>query len=125
MRWLLLERQLTAGEVTFGGWALFAFSYVLFVARIGGQQSTVVLMLSSMVTGSVAMLFAAGHLLVARRFALAGLLVVIAFVTSFAGGIIQLDCCPHATYVQVMGISIAIRGDACNNPRQITPWWMH
>jgi len=121
LRWLLIERQLSAVEVAFGGWALFAINYVLFVA---GGQGLLVIVLAAMVTGSVGLLLASIRLIRARRYAASFLLVWVALLTAFLGGVIQFDRCPHATYVQVIGISIPVAGDACGNPRQIAPWWM-
>ena len=44
--------------------------------------------------------------------------------TGVLSGVFQIERCPHATYVQIMGGSIPIAGDPCGNPRKIAPWWM-
>lgn len=124
LRWLLIERQLSAVEVAFGSWALFAINYVLFASNVAARQGLFVIVLAAMVTGSVGLLLASIRLILARRYAASLLLVWVALLTAFIGGVIQFDRCPHATYVQVIGISIPITGDACGNPRQIRPWWM-
>jgi hypothetical protein len=124
LRWLFTERQLYPVEVAFGGWALFAVNYVLSATKLLTADASRVFMLSAMVTGSVAVLLASYRMLVARRFAMSLLLVIVALLSSLIGGIIQFERCPHATYVQIVGISIAVSGDACNNSRNITPWWM-
>lgn len=124
LRWLLMERQFSAVEVAFGGWVLFAVNYVLFTARVMHAGSSLAFMLSSMVTGAAAMVLASYRMLLARRYAMSLLLVTTALLSSFIGGIIQFERCPHADYVQIIGISIPVSGDACQNPRQNRPWWM-
>ena len=39
-------------------------------------------------------------------------------------GMIQFERCPHATYLQLFGMSIPVEGRACGNIRRIEPWWM-
>jgi hypothetical protein len=48
----------------------------------------------------------------------------IALITGALAGQFQLDRCPHATYLQVFGISVPITGHACSNPRNAAPWWL-
>ena len=103
---------------------MFAINYVLFAAGLAGGQDLLVIVLAAMVTGSLGLLLASIRLIRARRYAASLLLVWVALLTAFLGGVIQFDRCPHATYVQVIGISIPIAGDACKNPRQTAPWWM-
>lgn len=39
-------------------------------------------------------------------------------------GMIQFERCPHAAYIQILGISITVEGDRCGNPKTAEPWWL-
>jgi len=49
--------------------------------------------------------------------------VILVLIISAASGLIQFRRCPHATYLQVGGVSIAIVGERCGNVQPGTPWW--
>jgi hypothetical protein len=38
-------------------------------------------------------------------------------------GLVQIDKSVHATYLQLFGVNIAIKGKACANPRDEQLWW--
>ena len=49
----------------------------------------------------------------------------IVLVTGIASGALQLGSCPHATYLQIVGLDIPIWGDPCRNNQiqNLRPWW--
>ena len=59
-----------------------------------------------------------------RRWKAIVLLGMIAVPTAVMSGMLQIERCPHATYVQVIGINIPVVGKGCHNPRDSTVWWL-
>lgn len=123
LRWFAAERPLRSAEVALIGWALFAITYILLVTGVARRDALLKPALASMLTASVVMLIAAVRLIRTRQYAASFLVAGVACFTALLGGVIQWERCPHATYVQVIGISIPVSGDPCNNPRNVIPWW--
>lgn len=58
-----------------------------------------------------------------RAIVVCGAVVIVAGIVS---GALQLGSCPHATYLQVVGLDIPIVGNACGNSQNqnLQPWWL-
>jgi hypothetical protein len=124
-RWFFLRRPLRGVEVAMAGWLTAAVSYAMLAGhavRMPAEwlRAYVCVSIATAVAGAGAVVW-----LVARRRWRALLLWVAVVVPSgILSGVFQIEHCPHATYVQIMGGSIPIAGDPCGNPRKIAPWWM-
>jgi len=46
-----------------------------------------------------------------------------ALLVAVASGLIQTRRCPHATYIQLFGITTPIDGNPCHNFQSLAPWW--
>src|SRR5688572_16375469 len=100
--------------------------WLLVVPVLGGShrrptEHPAYLMLASPLL--VTAMFGFAMLLRANRLKQLLVCIVIAGLSGIASGAVQFDRCPHATYLQLFGMSIPIIGDKCGNARPITPWW--
>lgn len=122
--WFLLRRPVRASEIVIGGWLMMITLHGLADSLLLGDFQRVLLRRSGL-TVAGATLIAFCTLLAQRRWRAILLAIVIALPTGAVGGLIQTDRCPHATYVNVAGVTIAVSGKACHNPRHFKPWWQY
>ena len=124
-RWFLLRRPLRGIEVATAGWLAAAVSYA---ALAGHAVRMPEAWLRAYVCVSVATVIAGigalAWLVALGRWRAVLLWIAMAVPTGILSGVFQIERCPHATYVQIMGGSIPVAGDPCHNPRKIAPWWM-
>lgn len=125
IRWFCFERPLDALEVAIGAGVVGAAAYAYFGAirfqvTSNALRPFVAVSAAMVLTAAVAV----GRLLVRRRWRALLVVCAVAAPVSALSGMVQTERCPHAAYVQVLGISIPVAGDPCGNPRKTEPWWM-
>jgi hypothetical protein len=124
-RWFLFQRSLDAAEVAVAAWLAWAALFIFWAARrfeLGSDSLKPALSLTWLLP--CVMGVALVRLMMRRRWtALLVFVLVVVAVAPFAG-MVQLERCPHATYVQILGISIPVKGNPCGNPRKVEPWWL-
>jgi hypothetical protein len=124
-RWFLLQRPLDSAEVAVAGSLAWATLYIFWAARhfeLGSNSLKPALSLTWLLPCVVGV--ALVRIVMRRRWkALLVFALVVAAVAPLAG-MVQFERCPHAAYVQILGISIPVEGDACGNPRKVEPWWL-
>jgi hypothetical protein len=64
------------------------------------------------------------RLLIARRWKMAMLVVLYNLLSAPLTGAVQLETCPHATYLLIYGSCTTVVGTPCNNGRDFRPWWV-
>ena len=125
MWWFLGRRDLSAVEVALGAWVAWVALYVFWAARwfeLGSNSLKPALALTW--TLPVVVFVALFRLALTRQWKALRLFFVMAVVLAPFSGMLQFERCPHAIYVQVMGISLPVHGMPCGNPRRVEPWWM-
>ena len=122
--WFFLRRRVRTVEIVVGGWLLMVGLYFFAGSREYVPKEYHRTLLSAAylaVTGATLSAFCI--LLMQFRWRAALLAVIIALPTGAVGGLFQTDRCPHATYLNIGGVTFAISGKACHNPRYFAPWW--
>ena len=122
--WFILHRPIHAHEVFVTGWLFFAGWWV--AQALGPRWTFLQSGLAYSVAGAILVVAWAGlvRTIARRRWRLTAICVSMAIVSGMASGLVQLDQCPHAIYLQVCGASIPVVGKACSNPRDYNPWWI-
>lgn len=123
--WFLFQRPLDAAEVAVAGHLVWVALYIFWAARhfeLGSDSLKPALSLTLLLPCVVALAL----LRLARRHRWGAILVfvLVAVVAAPLAGMIQIERCPHAAYVQVLGFSVSVEGERCGNNRKIEPWWM-
>ncbi len=121
----LFHRPLDAAEVAVAGWLAWAALFTFWAARrfeLGSDSLKPALSLTFLLPCVVGI--ALVRLVVRRRWKALRVFGLVAVAAAPLAGMLQFERCPHAAYVQVLGISIAVEGDPCGNPRKIEPWWL-
>jgi hypothetical protein len=123
--WFFAHRNLSAFEVAIGSGIAWTALYVFWAVRrfeLGSDALKPALALTWILP--VVMLVAVVRLALKHQWRALWFLPVVIALTMPLAGMIQSERCPHARYLQVLGISIPLEGTRCGNPRHIEPWWM-
>lgn len=125
--WFIWRRPLRAHEAFIGCWLALALLWAVMALKT--LREGYVFMPSHLMTSlamSLLLVAATGFTVSALRGRWWPLIicVTVALPAGAASGLFQYDHCPHATYLQVVGVSIPVVGKACRNPRDAAPWWM-
>ena len=128
LQWFFLRRPLRPVEVALGAWSVIAVAYAYlaahrfdFSAAPGiSYKPAIALFLTGVLVAGVA----AWRLAARRRWRAILLLCLVAGPTGLMAGMLQVERCPHASYVQVLGLSFTVAGDRCGNSRKFEPWWL-
>jgi hypothetical protein len=123
--WFLFQRPLDAAEVAVAAWLAWTALYIFWAAssfELGRSLMKAALSLTILLPFVVA-----GSLLrlaMRKRWAAIVSIVLVVVAVAPLAGMVQFERCPHATYLQIIGVSIPVEGNPCNNPRRVEPWWL-
>ena len=125
--WFVFKRRVRAGEVVLAGVSAAALLHVLaftiFLRPFGSGPT-----LFGLIDGASSATFFAALLTVCylpfnRRWDQALRYLLLLVLVAAVSGIIRVERCPHAIYVQVYAVSIPVWGKGCGNYRNFSPWW--
>jgi hypothetical protein len=124
-RWFLFQRALDAAEVAVAAWLAWAALYAFWAAHrfeLGSSSLKPTLSLTILLP----LVAAVALVQVVRRKRWKAIISFVLVMVAAAplAGMVQFERCPHATYVQILGISFPVEGNRCGNPRSVEPWWM-
>jgi hypothetical protein len=98
--WFCFRRPLSAAEIAIGGWLVMAGAWAYFAAAARPLADPLKPVIALCLTTGVTTAVAFARLIAKRRWSAIAVACTIAAATAVLSGMLQLERCPHATYLQ-------------------------